>query len=818
MKPAARFGAAALAALAARAAAHDCHDGEHRALLQARLGVFGVQCEEMCKRLGDYPNCQCPGFAGEPAEDGDTRACMEQHCQDPAQPCPSDPFVTCVRERTRASLLEWNDLMARVDSHLELHRRAVARARGGGHAAAASDGSGPCEARSHDRLAMLQARTALFGVQCEEMCRSLGDYPNCQCPGFEGEPASDGDVRACYVQHCQDVHCPTDAFVTCVRETNKVAALQLPHMLRSLDLYAKGFKALAAARRPVQPPPSDVKCTHCGAVLASRNALFRHLKASCDPSAGKKQEERERLVLAVGYLGSGFHGLLSQGPHEEAARPTVEGTVLAAARRAWGDDPALAVVSRCTRTERGCHAAENVLVLSASARPGRRDDALRRELERSEVWLLAPARAPTAPALFDRVHASKKRVYRYYIPYHVLLRPDELAEARTSDGPCEGGGIWLGPVHEGAAKAAPLRPLLLRPLHEDAVKADLVALLADIGVTIVEADVEMEVGKGQASLRVPACSAGRAVKELHGSMFMGQQIMTMPLAEAHAKFRVQKRVRTALKAIRGPERGLRSFHNFVEGGRPGDPHVMRRLLRCTSGNVTEDLRGPRRHIATGPEGASGHWTETDWTVTTFAATDFGPQQVRRMAGALAAVVRGAEELSYIDRAFADAPMPPPPAPAEAACLESVAVGPPGCDWRAAVGGEDEAYAEGRCRVESRVVEEAAHGWKEFAEHLDRGKTREHLNLELAEAAAAGDVPRAEAALDAGALADGANEYGQTAACLAAYGGHADVILMLAERGADLARPAHGGATPWDAAKARGRGAALRALAERLPGG
>jgi len=177
---------------------------------------------------------------------------MEQHCQDPAQPCPSDPFVTCVRERTRASLLEWNDLMARVDSHLELHRRAVARARGGGHAAAASDGSGPCEARSHDRLAMLQARTALFGVQCEEMCRSLGDYPNCQCPGFEGEPASDGDVRACYVQHCQDVHCPTDAFVTCVRETNKVAALQLPHMLRSLDLYAKGFKALAAARRPVQ--------------------------------------------------------------------------------------------------------------------------------------------------------------------------------------------------------------------------------------------------------------------------------------------------------------------------------------------------------------------------------------------------------------------------------------------------------------------------------------------------------------------------------------------------------------------------------------
>merc|ERR1719408_1063146 len=43
----------------------------------------------MCKKLGAYPNCQCPGFAG-----------------DPASPCPNDHFVGCVKENTAAFLMQ----------------------------------------------------------------------------------------------------------------------------------------------------------------------------------------------------------------------------------------------------------------------------------------------------------------------------------------------------------------------------------------------------------------------------------------------------------------------------------------------------------------------------------------------------------------------------------------------------------------------------------------------------------------------------------------------------------------------------------------
>ena len=65
---------------------------------------LGVPCEEMCKRMGVYPNCQCPGFESTPVSDDDDRACYSKYCQDPKAPCPNDAFVTCVKESTKVSV------------------------------------------------------------------------------------------------------------------------------------------------------------------------------------------------------------------------------------------------------------------------------------------------------------------------------------------------------------------------------------------------------------------------------------------------------------------------------------------------------------------------------------------------------------------------------------------------------------------------------------------------------------------------------------------------------------------------------------------
>lgn len=207
-----------------------------QALLQSRAHSMGIDCEGMCKKVGAYPNCQCPGFEGEPASSDDTRACIDKYCQDPTSPCPNDAFVGCVKENTKVSALQWNAIMKRMDQGLESLLQTVQMSK-------AFSSSKACESKAFGMQALLQAKAASWGVDCEGMCKKVGAYPNCDCPGFEGQPASSDDTRACMDKYCQDpsAPCPNDAFVGCVKENTKVSALQWDAVMTKLD---RGFGSL----------------------------------------------------------------------------------------------------------------------------------------------------------------------------------------------------------------------------------------------------------------------------------------------------------------------------------------------------------------------------------------------------------------------------------------------------------------------------------------------------------------------------------------------------------------------------------------------
>merc|ERR1719160_1406866 len=89
-----------------------------RALLQQKVG--GTDCEDMCMKLGAYPDCQCPGFNGEPASSDDTRGCYTKYCQDPdpKASCPNDAFVGCVKTNTK-SFLQWQNVFGRISHGLD---------------------------------------------------------------------------------------------------------------------------------------------------------------------------------------------------------------------------------------------------------------------------------------------------------------------------------------------------------------------------------------------------------------------------------------------------------------------------------------------------------------------------------------------------------------------------------------------------------------------------------------------------------------------------------------------------------------------------
>ena len=101
------------------------------ALLSEKSYSMGADCEAMCKKIGAFPNCQCPGFGGQAASSDDTRACMTKYCQDPASPCPNDAFVTCVDDKCD-SIMSFLQVMnvvdkglksAEVTSHMKPHKK-----------------------------------------------------------------------------------------------------------------------------------------------------------------------------------------------------------------------------------------------------------------------------------------------------------------------------------------------------------------------------------------------------------------------------------------------------------------------------------------------------------------------------------------------------------------------------------------------------------------------------------------------------------------------------------------------------------------------
>merc|ERR1719231_1000691 len=118
--------AARAACLALLAVAAGAMDVEVRQALQHQVIAFGVVCEDMCKKVQEYPNCACPGFGGTPADDDDTRSCAAKYCHPPVEPCPNDPFFNCVGESTKLLQVATLPSMAQQLEHLGKVQTAIA--------------------------------------------------------------------------------------------------------------------------------------------------------------------------------------------------------------------------------------------------------------------------------------------------------------------------------------------------------------------------------------------------------------------------------------------------------------------------------------------------------------------------------------------------------------------------------------------------------------------------------------------------------------------------------------------------------------------
>jgi|EP00908_Phaeocystis_cordata_P014194 hypothetical protein len=109
--------------------------------------------------------------------------------------------------------------------------------------------------------------------------------------------------------------------------------------------------------------------------------------------------------------------------------------------------------------------------------------------------------------------------------------------------------------------------------------------------------------------------------------------------------------------------------------------------------------------------AAAPWLATDWVVLRFAAKSFAPQQVRRMAGVVAAVVSGAAPPDYLERCFGTEPVPTPLLPAEHMWLAALQLLPDSEEWRGAhLRPDPTASARLRTAVEESATRGGVRAW------------------------------------------------------------------------------------------------------------
>jgi len=141
---------------------------------------------------------------------------------------------------------------------------------------------------------------------------------------------------------------------------------------------------------------------------------------SAEEIAAEERRPKRKVAVLVGYAGTGYHGL--QINHKEK---TIEGDLFAAfvaagaISKANADDPKKSSLVRCARTDKGVHAAGNVLSLKLIVEDEDIVEKINSHLpEQIRVWGVQRTTGG-----FSAYQGCDSRWYEYLMPSYALLPP-----------------------------------------------------------------------------------------------------------------------------------------------------------------------------------------------------------------------------------------------------------------------------------------------------------------------------------------------------------------------------------------------------------
>ena len=407
---------------------------------------------------------------------------------------------------------------------------------------------------------------------------------------------------------------------------------------------------------------------------------------SKDEISAEERKPKKKHAVMLGYSGTGYKGMQLNN-HEKTIEGDVFSALVAAGAisKANADDPKKSSLVRCARTDKGVHAAGNVLSLKLITG----DEGVVQKINENLPAQIRVYGIERTNKSFNAYHAVGSRVYEYLIPTHCFLPPHprsflgrQLYRIAKDEGDLEGlqkrqaevSEFWnrteeehVKPALQGMDET--LKSRALQAIFEGWHSTELDA----VGEASVPAAKSQDGSQQSESTLQPASE--NSTKTLPKDEDMGSDpletpdqvgkspFILTPLQEAvrtvkaaylaaKLSYRVdptrQERVRKALNKFNGTH----NFHNYTVRKNPRDPSASRHMKSVTCADAPIELNG------------------TEWLSIRIHGQSFMMHQIRKMVSMVALVVRCGTRLDRIKESlYAEHKLAIPKAPGVGLLLE-----------------------------------------------------------------------------------------------------------------------------------------------------
>lgn len=384
--------------------------------------------------------------------------------------------------------------------------------------------------------------------------------------------------------------------------------------------------------------------------------------------AAEERRPKRKVAVLIGYAGTGYHGI--QINHKDK---TIEGDIFAAfvaagaISKANADDPKKSSLVRCARTDKGVHAAGNVLSLKLIVEDEDIVDKINQHLpDQIRIWGIQ--RTSNG---FSCYQACDSRWYEYLMPSYSLLPPQphsflgkKIADSAKEQGVYDEymarlddlGSFWeevekndIQPILE---KLEPdVRAEVLKKLHDTAdQELTQEGLPTKPDAEVVSKDVEMADAKQEETSQKLEEAKGKTEKELTPAEQALKEVKAAYVA-AKRRYRVTKPRIERLQEALNQYLGTKNYHNYTVMKSANDPSAKRHI-KSFQVNPTPIQIG-----------------DTEWLSLKVHGQSFMMHQIRKMVAMAVMVVRCGAPLDLINESYGPRRISIPKAPGLGLMLE-----------------------------------------------------------------------------------------------------------------------------------------------------